>query len=119
MNKERKSKSSAPNPPFIDGMGTCRNEEVGKHREILICLSNSCAVSDTSKLAQARRSSDSNSLMKLTSYNSHRICQTTSSGGNTPGGYSLPCHTIGPIEPLRIFTPGYISDVGINMAKLS
>ena len=59
----------------------------------MICLSSNCTVSDRSKLTQAWWSSNSNLWMKLTLYNSHKICQTTLPGGNTPWRYSWSCQT--------------------------
>ena len=118
-NRKRLSKSSSANPRFSEGIGTCQNEFVWKHCEIAICLSNSWAALNKSRLWQARRSRDCSSWMKLTSYSSHKISLTTFSGGNTPEGYSLPCQTIGPIKPLCFSTPGYISDFGNIISKTS
>ena len=119
MNRKRLLKSSSANPRFSEGIGMCWNEFVWKHCEISICLLNSLVAFSKSTFWQAQWSKDCNSWMNLTLYSSHKISQTTFSGGNTPEGYSLPCQTICPIEPLCFSTPGYMSDFGNIISKTS
>ena len=119
MNQKCLSKSSSANPRFLEGIGMCQNELVWKHCEILICLSNSWVSFNKSRFWLVQRSKDCNSWMKLTSYSSHKISRTTFPRSNTPEGYSLPCQTIDPIEPLCFSTPGYMSDFGNIISKTS
>ena len=119
MNPKHLSKSLSANPWFSEGIGTCQNELVWKHCEISICLSNSWVVFDKSKLWQPQQSRDCNSWIKLSSYNSHKISWMMFSGGNTPEGYSLPCQTINPIEPLCFPLQGRYQDLAIIYLRLA
>ena len=119
MNWKRLSKSSAANPRFSEGTGTCWNELVWKHCDISICLSNNWVVFNKSRSLQARQSRDCSSWMKFTSQSSHKISRRTLSGSSVPKGYSLPCQVIGPIKPLRLSTPGYVLPFGKIISKTS
>ena len=97
-NRKCLSKSSAANPKFLEGIGMCWNKFVWKHCKIPICLLNSWVSFNKSRFWQVRQSKDCNSWMKLTLYSSHKISQTTFSGGNTPEGTLFPAKQLAPLN---------------------